>query len=48
MEGAPQNVEQEARNGGVDGPISKPFIGAVTENTFVQADAAHGFQPAIL
>ena len=48
MKRAASDVNQEARNGGVDGQISKPFIGAVTENTFVQADAAHGFRPAIL
>ena len=43
MESARQDMEQKACNRRVDGPISKPFIGAVTENTFVQADAAHGF-----
>ena len=48
MKRAASDVDQEARNGGVDGPISKPFIGAVTENTLVQADAAHGSEPAIL
>ena len=41
MERATCDVNQEACNRCIDGPTSKPFVGAITENTFVKADAAH-------
>ena len=41
MERATYDMNQEACNRRIDGPTSKPFVGAITEYTFVKADAAH-------
>ena len=41
MKGARHDVEQEAHDGSVDGPAPKPFIGRITKDAFLEADAAH-------